>query len=87
MNKVVIVLCLFLGGCEGDQAMNYGTPVPVAAAPRPMLVAPTPQVTTSILNAPDQNGRMGSYYVTQTPYSTTVTPTVLQPIRPVTLAH
>jgi hypothetical protein len=59
MRKVVLVLCLMLGGCVGDQAMNYGTPVPQpvavapVAAPPPVLAPIRPYQPAGLAPIPD----------------------------------
>lgn len=85
MRLLLVVLCLALGGCVGDQVMNYGAPAPVAPA-RPYVVAdPVPVVPVSpgVLPAIRPYNPPGLAPIPDVPQPTL--PGVLPPLRPVYL--
>jgi hypothetical protein len=69
---VLACVCVALTGCVGDQAMNYGTPAPVAMAPAPAVLPPIRPYNPPGLAVYDE-----------TPMVTN--PGVLPPLRPVYL--
>lgn len=83
MRALAILLCVALGGCVGDQAMNYGAPAPVRPVVQPVQpIAPIAQpVTPGVLPAIRPYNPPGLAPIPVVPQPTM--PGVLPPLRPV----